>query len=145
MDRETRDQYLVVLQARDMGGHLGGLSGTTTVTVRLSDVNDNPPRFRRTGWLGGAGWVELGGWSWVGGAGRVELGGWSCICASRRPLGPFVFVLQCFLVVRRTQSEPLCVEASPRTTFIARGIQMTAFRLGPVQQQSSHMPAVAQI
>jgi len=48
MDRETRDQYLVVLQARDMGGHLGGLSGTTTVTVRLSDVNDNPPRFRRS-------------------------------------------------------------------------------------------------
>uniref|UniRef100_A0A4W5NPZ1 Cadherin domain-containing protein n=1 Tax=Hucho hucho TaxID=62062 RepID=A0A4W5NPZ1_9TELE len=45
MDRETQDQYLVVLQAKDMGGHLGGLSGTTTVTVRLSDVNDNPPRF----------------------------------------------------------------------------------------------------
>ncbi|XP_062419503.1 cadherin-24-like, partial [Pungitius pungitius] len=50
MDRETRDEYLVVLQARDMGGHLGGLSGTTTVTVRLSDVNDNPPRFRRSAW-----------------------------------------------------------------------------------------------
>ncbi|KAK9518891.1 hypothetical protein VZT92_021658 [Zoarces viviparus] len=50
MDRETRDEYLVVLQARDMGGHLGGLSGTTTVTVRLSDVNDNPPHFRRSAW-----------------------------------------------------------------------------------------------
>ncbi|XP_034387251.1 cadherin-24 [Cyclopterus lumpus] len=50
MDRETRDQYLVVLQARDMGGHLGGMSGTTTVTVRLSDVNDNPPHFRRSAW-----------------------------------------------------------------------------------------------
>ncbi|KAM8873727.1 LOW QUALITY PROTEIN: cadherin-24 [Spinachia spinachia] len=50
MDRETRDEYLVVLQAKDMGGHLGGLSGTTTVTVRLSDVNDNPPRFRRSAW-----------------------------------------------------------------------------------------------
>lgn len=45
MDRETQDQYFVVLQAKDMGGHLGGLSGTTTVTVTLSDVNDNPPRF----------------------------------------------------------------------------------------------------
>ncbi|KAI4809210.1 hypothetical protein KUCAC02_018116, partial [Chaenocephalus aceratus] len=45
MDRETQDQYLVLLQAKDMGGHLGGLSGTTTVTVRLTDVNDNPPRF----------------------------------------------------------------------------------------------------
>ncbi|XP_061682033.1 cadherin-24-like [Syngnathoides biaculeatus] len=48
MDRESREEYAVVLQARDMGGHLGGLSGTTTVTVRLSDVNDNPPRFRRS-------------------------------------------------------------------------------------------------
>uniref|UniRef100_A0A3B4G4P0 Cadherin-24-like n=1 Tax=Pundamilia nyererei TaxID=303518 RepID=A0A3B4G4P0_9CICH len=50
MDRETQDEYLVVLQAKDMGGHLGGLSGTTTVTVRLSDVNDNPPHFRRSAW-----------------------------------------------------------------------------------------------
>lgn len=51
MDRETQDQYLVVLQAKDMGGHLGGLSGTTTITVRLSDVNDNPPRFTQSEFL----------------------------------------------------------------------------------------------
>uniref|UniRef100_A0A3B4B899 Cadherin domain-containing protein n=1 Tax=Periophthalmus magnuspinnatus TaxID=409849 RepID=A0A3B4B899_9GOBI len=44
MDRERQDTYLVVLQAKDMGGHLGGLSGTTTVTVKLTDVNDSPPR-----------------------------------------------------------------------------------------------------
>ncbi|XP_036374738.1 uncharacterized protein LOC118771014 isoform X2 [Megalops cyprinoides] len=50
MDRETQDEYLVVLQAKDMGGHLGGLSGTTTVTVKLSDVNDNPPRFTQSIW-----------------------------------------------------------------------------------------------
>eukprot|EP00064_Thunnus_orientalis_P006674 superscaffoldBa00000708_g6692 len=50
MDRETQDQYLVLLQAKDMGGHLGGLSGTTTVTVRLTDVNDNPPRFTQSMW-----------------------------------------------------------------------------------------------
>ncbi|KAM9849273.1 cadherin-24 [Aulostomus maculatus] len=50
MDRETQDEYLVILQAKDMGGHLGGLSGTTTVTVKLSDVNDNPPHFRRSAW-----------------------------------------------------------------------------------------------
>ncbi|XP_063736768.1 cadherin-24-like [Eleginops maclovinus] len=50
MDRETRDEYVVELQARDMGGHQGGLSGTTTITVRLSDVNDNPPHFRRSSW-----------------------------------------------------------------------------------------------
>ncbi|MEQ2209050.1 hypothetical protein XENOCAPTIV_023183, partial [Xenoophorus captivus] len=48
MDRETQDQFLVVLQAKDMGGHLGGLSGTTTVTVKLTDVNDNPPRFTQS-------------------------------------------------------------------------------------------------
>ncbi|XP_051515460.1 cadherin-11-like isoform X2 [Myxocyprinus asiaticus] len=50
MDRETQAQYLVVLQARDMGGHQGGLTGTTTVTVHLSDVNDNPPRFSQSMW-----------------------------------------------------------------------------------------------
>eukprot|EP00063_Salmo_salar_P049890 XP_014024725.1 PREDICTED: cadherin-20-like isoform X1 [Salmo salar] len=50
MDRENQDTYLVVLEAKDMGGHLGGMSGTTTVTVRLSDVNDNPPHFRKSAW-----------------------------------------------------------------------------------------------
>ncbi|XP_073705481.1 uncharacterized protein cdh24b [Garra rufa] len=51
LDREAQDQYLVVLQAKDMGGHLGGLSGTTTITVRLTDVNDNPPHFVQSSWL----------------------------------------------------------------------------------------------
>ncbi|XP_063318724.1 cadherin-7-like isoform X2 [Pelmatolapia mariae] len=45
MDRELRDHYLLVIQAKDMIGQMGGLSGTTTVTVMLTDVNDNPPRF----------------------------------------------------------------------------------------------------
>ncbi|OCT82310.1 cadherin-8 [Xenopus laevis] len=45
MDREAREKYIVVIQAKDMGGHMGGLSGTTTVTVTLTDVNDNPPKF----------------------------------------------------------------------------------------------------
>uniref|UniRef100_A0A8C2XDF1 Cadherin 7 n=1 Tax=Cyclopterus lumpus TaxID=8103 RepID=A0A8C2XDF1_CYCLU len=44
MDRETRDQYVLVIQAKDMVGQMGGLSGTTSVTVTLTDVNDNPPR-----------------------------------------------------------------------------------------------------
>ncbi|XP_030650023.1 cadherin-8 [Chanos chanos] len=47
MDREMREEYLVVIQAKDMGGHMGGLSGTTTVTVTLTDINDNPPKFTR--------------------------------------------------------------------------------------------------
>uniref|UniRef100_A0A8C1EWP3 Cadherin 24, type 2a n=1 Tax=Cyprinus carpio carpio TaxID=630221 RepID=A0A8C1EWP3_CYPCA len=50
MDREAQAQYQVVLQARDMGGHQGGLTGTTTLTVHLSDVNDNPPRFTQSMW-----------------------------------------------------------------------------------------------
>ncbi|KAM6963072.1 cadherin-24 [Aplochiton taeniatus] len=50
MDREAQAEYQVVLEAKDMGGHLGGMSGTTTVTVRLADVNDNPPHFRRSAW-----------------------------------------------------------------------------------------------
>ncbi|EMP30590.1 Cadherin-24 [Chelonia mydas] len=45
MDREAQAELLVVIQAKDMGGHAGGLSGSVTVTVTLSDVNDNPPKF----------------------------------------------------------------------------------------------------
>ncbi|XP_072306514.1 cadherin-20-like [Eucyclogobius newberryi] len=45
MDRETRENYTVVIQAKDMGGQLGGLAGTTTVEISLSDINDNPPMF----------------------------------------------------------------------------------------------------
>ncbi|XP_069766769.1 cadherin-20-like isoform X3 [Narcine bancroftii] len=45
MDREVKDGYQVVVQAKDMGGQMGGLSGTTTVNITLTDVNDNPPRF----------------------------------------------------------------------------------------------------
>ncbi|XP_056376938.1 cadherin-10-like [Hyla sarda] len=45
MNREIREHYQVVIQAKDMGGQMGGLSGTTTVNINLTDVNDNPPRF----------------------------------------------------------------------------------------------------
>ncbi|XP_064908662.1 cadherin-9 isoform X1 [Columba livia] len=45
MRRENREQYRVVIQAKDMGGQMGGLSGTTTVNITLTDVNNNPPRF----------------------------------------------------------------------------------------------------
>ncbi|XP_025779538.1 cadherin-10 [Puma concolor] len=49
MNRENREQYQVVIQAKDMGGQMGGLSGTTTVNITLTDVNDNPPRFPQSG------------------------------------------------------------------------------------------------
>ncbi|XP_021418767.2 cadherin-10 isoform X1 [Oncorhynchus mykiss] len=45
MDRETKENYQVVIQAKDMAGQMGGLSGTTTVSITLSDENDSPPRF----------------------------------------------------------------------------------------------------
>ncbi|XP_062844245.1 cadherin-12a [Trichomycterus rosablanca] len=48
MDREMKESYQVVIQAKDMGGQLGGLAGTTTLNVTLTDVNDNPPRFAKS-------------------------------------------------------------------------------------------------
>uniref|UniRef100_A0A8C7LXV5 Si:dkey-22o22.2 n=1 Tax=Oncorhynchus kisutch TaxID=8019 RepID=A0A8C7LXV5_ONCKI len=41
LDREAEDRYLVVVEARDGGG----LSGTGTATIMVSDVNDHPPVF----------------------------------------------------------------------------------------------------
>ncbi|KAK5859419.1 hypothetical protein PBY51_020974 [Eleginops maclovinus] len=48
MDREVKGEYQVLLQAKDMGGQLGGLASTTTINVTLGDVNDNPPRFAKS-------------------------------------------------------------------------------------------------
>ncbi|KAF5890566.1 cadherin-6-like, partial [Clarias magur] len=45
MKRENREHYQVVIQAKDMMGQLGGLTGTTTVNITLVDVNNSPPRF----------------------------------------------------------------------------------------------------
>ncbi|XP_049930745.1 cadherin-6-like isoform X2 [Epinephelus moara] len=45
MDREQREHYQVVIEAKDMAGQRGGLTGTTVVNITLTDVNDNPPRF----------------------------------------------------------------------------------------------------
>ncbi|XP_048867091.1 cadherin-18-like [Brienomyrus brachyistius] len=45
MDREAREQYFIIIQAKDMAGQVGGLSGSTTVNITLTDVNDNPPSF----------------------------------------------------------------------------------------------------
>ncbi|XP_078411555.1 cadherin 22 isoform X5 [Cetorhinus maximus] len=47
LDRERRDHYVLVVQAKDMAGQLGGLSGSTTVTITITDINDNPPRFNQ--------------------------------------------------------------------------------------------------
>ncbi|XP_038658958.1 cadherin-22-like isoform X3 [Scyliorhinus canicula] len=47
LDRERKDHYVLVIQAKDMAGQLGGLSGSTTVTITITDINDNPPRFNQ--------------------------------------------------------------------------------------------------
>lgn len=41
LDREVEDRYLVVVEARDGGG----LAGTGTAAIMVSDVNDHPPVF----------------------------------------------------------------------------------------------------
>ncbi|XP_057689572.1 neural-cadherin isoform X2 [Corythoichthys intestinalis] len=41
LDREAEERYLVVVEARDGGG----LAGTGTATILISDVNDHPPIF----------------------------------------------------------------------------------------------------
>ncbi|XP_051728764.1 cadherin-6 isoform X1 [Ctenopharyngodon idella] len=48
MDREQREHYQVVIEAKDMAGQKGGLTGTTTVNISLTDVNDNPPHFTQS-------------------------------------------------------------------------------------------------
>uniref|UniRef100_A0A674NQ22 Cadherin-12 n=1 Tax=Takifugu rubripes TaxID=31033 RepID=A0A674NQ22_TAKRU len=48
MDREQRENYQVVIEAKDMAGQRGGLTGTTMVNITLTDVNDNPPRFTQS-------------------------------------------------------------------------------------------------
>lgn len=51
LDRETQDRYELVVKATDMAGQMGGLSGSTTVTIVITDVNDNPPRFPQSEYL----------------------------------------------------------------------------------------------
>ncbi|XP_056332560.1 cadherin-6 [Danio aesculapii] len=47
MDREQREHYQVVIEAKDMAGQKGGLIGSTTVNISLSDINDNAPHFKQ--------------------------------------------------------------------------------------------------
>lgn len=44
LDREEEERYLVVVEARDGGG----LTGTGTATIVVTDVNDHPPVFTQT-------------------------------------------------------------------------------------------------
>ncbi|XP_036179155.1 cadherin-19 isoform X1 [Myotis myotis] len=46
-DRELQDSYWVIVQAKDRIGLPGALSGTTSVLITLSDINDNIPTFKK--------------------------------------------------------------------------------------------------
>lgn len=46
MDHEACSSYSFEVEASDLG-ELQSLSSTTVVTITVSDVNDNPPRFER--------------------------------------------------------------------------------------------------
>ena len=48
LDREKRDEYVLTLMAKDGGGNLQ----TVEVTVKLKDVNDNPPIFSQSSYIG---------------------------------------------------------------------------------------------
>ncbi|XP_042324434.1 protocadherin Fat 4 isoform X2 [Sceloporus undulatus] len=45
LDRETKENYTLIIVARD-GGFPNALSSSTSVLVIVSDVNDNPPKFQ---------------------------------------------------------------------------------------------------
>ncbi|XP_076016391.1 cadherin-5-like isoform X2 [Genypterus blacodes] len=47
LDRETRSQYVVVVQAQDMRGMVTGNTATTSVTITIGDINDNIASFTR--------------------------------------------------------------------------------------------------
>ncbi|XP_073487377.1 cadherin-19-like isoform X2 [Aquarana catesbeiana] len=47
IDRETKDRYNVIVQVQDMIGNAGALSATATVTIHVSDINDNAPKFQQ--------------------------------------------------------------------------------------------------
>lgn len=40
-------QYELVIEAKDLGGHDVGLSGTATATIVIDDKNDHAPEFTK--------------------------------------------------------------------------------------------------
>ncbi|CAG00320.1 unnamed protein product [Tetraodon nigroviridis] len=47
LDRETRSQYVVVVKAQDLRGLTSGSTATTSVTITITDTNDNIASFIR--------------------------------------------------------------------------------------------------
>nr|XP_057929785.1 desmoglein-2.1-like isoform X2 [Doryrhamphus excisus] len=47
LDRERIDQYIVTVKAQDLNGRREGLTGTSTLTINVLDVNDNLPTLEK--------------------------------------------------------------------------------------------------
>ncbi|KAF6737416.1 Cadherin-5 [Oryzias melastigma] len=47
LDRESRSQYVMVVKAQDLRGEEGGRTATTSVTITITDANDNMPSFSK--------------------------------------------------------------------------------------------------
>ncbi|XP_070697470.1 cadherin-5 [Pempheris klunzingeri] len=47
LDQETKRQYVVVVKAQDMRGMASGSTATTSVTITITDINDNIASFTR--------------------------------------------------------------------------------------------------
>ncbi|XP_005462189.2 desmocollin-3 [Oreochromis niloticus] len=48
VDRELKDNHVVTVKIQDMNGAPNGLFATSTATIALSDINDNPPTFMKS-------------------------------------------------------------------------------------------------
>lgn len=48
LDREGRSQYMVVVKAQDMRGLSSGSTATTSVSITITDINDNLASFVRS-------------------------------------------------------------------------------------------------
>ncbi|XP_034744736.1 desmoglein-2-like isoform X3 [Etheostoma cragini] len=52
LDRETKDTYTLNILASDLGGQVGGNSGTGEIVVRILDINDNIPTMEKESYEG---------------------------------------------------------------------------------------------
>ncbi|CAI5660249.1 unnamed protein product [Oreochromis niloticus] len=48
LDRELKENHVVTVKIQDMNGAPNGLFATSTATIALSDINDNPPTFMKS-------------------------------------------------------------------------------------------------
>ena len=48
LDRETQSSYVVVVQAQDLRGLKQGGTATTSVSIAVSDINDNIATFTKS-------------------------------------------------------------------------------------------------